>query len=52
MTFKDTEGVDQIIRIPPKAFLYTLKDSKTGLDQCHLGIVGQVNSNSDVWQLG
>ena len=52
LTFKDTKGAAQTIMVPPKAFLYTLEDPKTKLDQCHLGIIGQVNSNSDVWQLG
>lgn len=51
-TFKGTDGQSQTIKVPPTSYLMELKDPKTGLDQCHVGVIGQIYSKTDTWILG
>ena len=39
-------------RIPPKSFLFSDKDMRTGLEMCHLGVVQQRFSDLDHFILG
>lgn len=51
-SFKMLDGSYKTISVPSHVFLYSLEDKKTGLDQCHLGLFGQIYSDSEVWNLG
>lgn len=51
-TFKNTDGAKKTLRVPAESFLMPLTDPTTGIDQCHVGVIGQIYSSTENWILG
>lgn len=45
-------GQSKEYTVPAKSFMYSDTDHKTGLNMCHLGVVGQKFSDKKTWILG
>ena len=51
-TFQTADGGYQKFSVPSKSLLYSETNQTTGLEYCHLGVIGQKYTDSETWILG
>ena len=51
-TFEMTNGGKQKFSVPSKSLLYSETNTTTGVEYCHLGVIGQKYTDSETWILG